>query len=220
MKVKVYNIEGKETGEMNLSDRIFGVKVKPEVVHGVFTAQNNNQREPWADTKNRGEVSGGGKKPWPQKGTGRARHGSIRSPIWKGGGVAFGPLSIRNYKEKINKKTKRLALKMCLSDRVQNNALLVVEDFNFSEPKTKVFVNLLKVLLALPQLQKSEGGPIKVKSFLLLTPGKNATILRMTRNLKSVKTVRAEDINVMDLLAKSAVLTSKAGVEKLETVFK
>lgn len=208
MKVKVYNLEGKETGEMNLSDSVFGVKIKPEVVHGVFVAQNNNQREPWADTKNRGEVSGGGKKPWPQKGTGRARHGSIRSPIWKGGGVAFGPLSIRNYKEKINKKTKRLALKMCLSDRAQNNALVIVEDFNFSEPKTKIFVNLLKAL------------PVKAKSFLLLTPGKNATVLRMTRNLKSVKTIRAEDISVMDLLSKSVVLTSKAGVEKLETVFK
>ncbi|MEK7131369.1 MAG: 50S ribosomal protein L4 [Patescibacteria group bacterium] len=208
MKVKVYNLEGKETGEMNLVDSVFGVKIKPEVVHGVFVAQNNNQREPWADTKNRGEVSGGGKKPWPQKGTGRARHGSIRSPIWKGGGVAFGPLSIRNYKEKINKKTKRLALKMCLSDRAQNNALVIVEDFNFSEPKTKIFVNLLKAL------------PVKAKSFLLLTPGKNATVLRMTRNLKSVKTIRAEDISVMDLLSKSVVLTSKAGVEKLETVFK
>ncbi len=208
MKVKVYNLEGKETGEMNLSDAIFGVKVKPEVVHGVFTAQTNNQREPWADTKNRGEVSGGGKKPWPQKGTGRARHGSIRSPIWKGGGVTFGPLSIRNYKEKINKKTKRLALKMCLSDRAQNNALVVVEDFNFAEPKTKLFVNLLKAL------------PIKAKSFLLLTPGKNDTVLRMTKNLKSVKTVRAEDISVMDLLSKTMVLTSKAGVETIEKTFK
>ncbi len=207
MKVKVYNLEGKEAGEMNLSDAIFGVKVKPEVVHGVFTAQTNNQREPWADTKNRGEVSGGGKKPWPQKGTGRARHGSIRSPIWKGGGVTFGPLSIRNYKEKINKKTKRLALKMCLSDRAQNNALVVLEDFNFAEPKTKLFVNLLKAL------------PIKAKSFLLLTPGKNDTMLRMTKNLKSVKTVRAEDISVMDLLSKTMVLTSKAGVETIEKVF-
>lgn len=208
MKVKVYNLEGKETGEMNLLDGVFGVKIKPEVVHEVFTAQQNNQREPWADTKNRGEVSGGGKKPWPQKGTGRARHGSIRSPIWKGGGVAFGPLSIRNYKEKINKKTKRLALKMCLSDRTKNNALLVVEDFNFSEPKTKVFVNLLKAL------------PIKAKTFLLLTPGKDETVLRMTRNLKSIKTIRAEDANVTDLLTKSAVLTSKAGVEVIEKTFK
>mgnify|MGYP001614003250 CR=1 FL=1 len=207
MKAKVYNLEGKETGEMNLSDAIFGVKIKPEVVHGVFVAQNNNQREPWADTKNRGEVSGGGKKPWPQKGTGRARHGSIRSPIWKGGGVTFGPLSIRNYKEKINKKTKRLALKMCLSDRALNNAFIVVEDFNFAEPKTKIFANFIKAL------------PVKAKSFLLLTPGKNDIVLRMTKNLKSIKTVRAEDVSVMDLLSKTVVLTSKAGVETIEKVF-
>lgn len=218
MKVKVYNLEGKETGEMNLSDGVFGVKIKPEVVHEVFTALQNNQREPWADTKKRGEVSGGGKKPWPQKGTGRARHGSIRSPIWKGGGVAFGPLSIRNYKEKINKKTKRLALKMCLSDRAKNNALVVVEDFNFSEPKTKLFAGFLKNLLAAQK--QSEGGPMKFKTFLLLTPGKNENVMRMTKNLKSVKTVRAEDVNVMDLLTRSAVLTNKAGVEKLESVFK
>ena len=207
MKVKVYNLEGKETGEMNLSDSIFGVKSNPTVVHGVFTAQTNNQREPWADTKSKGEVRGGGKKPWAQKGTGRARHGSIRSPIWKGGGVTFGPLSIRNYKTKINKKTKRLALKMCLSDRAKNNALVVVEDFNFAEPKTKLFANFLKVL------------PIKAKSFLLLTPGKNETVLRMTKNLKAVKTVRAEDLSVMDLLSKSTVLISRAGVETVEKVF-
>ena len=207
MKVKVYNLEGKETGEMNLSDSIFGVKIKPEVVHEVFVAQTNNQREPWADTKNKGEVRGGGKKPWPQKGTGRARHGSIRSPIWRGGGVTFGPLSIRNYKSKTNKKTKRLALKMCLSDRAKNNALVVVEDFNFAEPKTKLFVNFLKAL------------PVKAKSFLLLTPGKNDLVLRITKNLKSIKTVRAEDISVMDLLSKSMVLTSKAGVETIEKVF-
>jgi len=218
MKVKVYNLQGKETGEMNLSDSVFGVKIKPEVVHEVFTAQQNNQREPWADTKNRGEVSGGGKKPWPQKGTGRARHGSIRSPIWKGGGVAFGPLSIRNYKEKINKKTKRLALKMCLSDRAKNNALLVVEDFNFSEPKTKLFVGFLKALLA--SAKRNEGGPVKAKTFLLLTPGKDENVLRITGNLKSIKTLRAEDANVVDLLSKSMIITSKAGVEKLETVFK
>lgn len=207
MKVKVYNLEGKETGEMNLSDSIFAVKAKPEVVHGVFTAQNNNQRESWADTKSKGEVRGGGKKPWAQKGTGRARHGSIRSPIWKGGGVTFGPLSIRNYKTKINKKTKRLALKMCLSDRAKDNALVVLEDFNFSEPKTKLFVNLLKAL------------PVKAKTFLLLTPGKSDLVMRMTKNLKSVKTVRAEDLSVMDVLSKSAVLTSKAGVETIEKVF-
>lgn len=204
MKIKVYNLAGKETGEMEVSDTVFGVKIKPEMVHQVFVQQTNNQREPWADTKNRGEVSGGGKKPWQQKGTGRARHGSIRSPIWKGGGVTFGPLSIRNYKTKINKKTKQLALKMCLSDRASSNALWVFEDFNFSEPKTKLFVKFLTAL------------PAKAKSFLLLTPGKNDNVIRMTRNLKSVKTARVEDINVMDVLSKSVVLTNKAGAEKLE----
>lgn len=204
MKTKVYNLEGKETGEINLSDEVFGVTVKPEVVHEVFVALQNNQREPWADTKNRGEVRGGGKKPWQQKGTGRARHGSIRSPIWKGGGVTFGPLSIRNYKTKINKKIKNLAARMCLSDRAANNTLWVVEDFNFAEPKTKVFTKFLSVL------------PAKAKSVLVLTPGKIDAVVRMTRNLKSVKTSRVEDVNVLDLLSKSVVLTSKSGVEKLE----
>jgi large subunit ribosomal protein L4 len=207
MKTKLYNLEGKETGEVNLSEAVFGVKIKPEVVHEVFVALQNNQREPWADTKNRGEVRGGGKKPWQQKGTGRARHGSIRSPIWKGGGVTFGPLSIRNYKTKINKKLKQLAVRMCLSDRAATGDLWVFEDFNFAEPKTKLFTKFLSVL------------PKKAKSFLLLTPGKNDTVIRMTRNLKSVKTVRVEDVNVMDLLSKSVVLTDKSGVATLEAAF-
>ena len=207
MKTKVYNLEGKETGEMNLSEDIFGIKIKPEVVHEVFVALTNNQREPWADTKGKGEVRGGGKKPWQQKGTGRARHGSIRSPIWKGGGVTFGPLYIRNYKTKINKKIKKLATKMCLADRAQNDSFLVVEDFNFAEPKTKLFV---KFIAALPK---------KFKSFLVLTPGKNDNLIRMTRNLKSIQTTRIEDVNVMDLLSHTAVIINKSGVEKLETAF-
>jgi large subunit ribosomal protein L4 len=132
MKTKMYNVLGKEVGDVELADNVFNVVVKPEVVHEVFVAQMNNQREPWADTKKRGEVSGGGKKPWQQKGTGRARHGSIRSPIWKGGGVTFGPLTERSYKTKINKKTRRLATAMCLSDKAQNQGLLVVDDFSFT----------------------------------------------------------------------------------------
>ena len=207
MKTNVYNLDGKVTGEMNLSDSVFGVKIKPEVVHEVFVAITNNQRESWADTKGKGEVRGGGKKPWQQKGTGRARHGSIRSPIWKGGGVTLGPLSVRNYKTKINKKLKRLATQMCLADRAQNNALIVVEDFNFAEPKTKLFA---KFIMALPS---------KSKSFLVLTPGKNEQVLRMTKNLQSVKTVRAEDVNVMDVLSTATVIINKSGVEKLTTVF-
>ncbi|MCX6779570.1 MAG: 50S ribosomal protein L4 [Candidatus Magasanikbacteria bacterium] len=207
MKIKVYNLAGKETGEMEIDDKVFGVKIKPEVVHQVFVQQTNNQREPWADTKNRGEVSGGGKKPWQQKGTGRARHGSIRSPIWKGGGVAFGPLTDRNYKTKINKKTRQSVIKMCLSDKAQSGNLLVLEDFNFEKPKTKMFAGLLSVM------------PTKLKNFLVLTGAKDEAVLRMTQNLKSVKTLRAGDANVMDLLKKGVILTSKDGVKKLEEVF-
>ncbi|EKD43310.1 MAG: 50S ribosomal protein L4 [uncultured bacterium] len=207
MKIKVYNLAGKETGEMELSDEVFGVKIKPELVHQVFVQQTNNQREPWADTKNRGEVSGGGKKPWQQKGTGRARHGSIRSPIWKGGGVAFGPLTDRNYKTKINKKTRQAAIKMCLADKAQSGNLLVVEDFKFADPKTKLFASVVKAM------------PTKLKNFLVLTSDQDKDVLRMTKNLQKVKTLRAQDSNVMDLLKKGVVLTSKAGIKKLEEVF-
>ena len=207
MKIKVYNLAGKETGEMEVSDTVFGVKIKPEMVHQVFVQQTNNQREPWADTKNRGEVSGGGKKPWQQKGTGRARHGSIRSPIWKGGGVAFGPLTDRNYKTKINKKTRQAAIRMCLSDKAQSGNLLVVEDFKFEQPKTKVFASFLKTL------------PAKLKTFLVLTADKSDDIMRMSKNLKVVKTLRAQDSNVLDLLSKGVILTSKDGIKKMEEVF-
>ncbi|MSU75433.1 MAG: 50S ribosomal protein L4 [Candidatus Magasanikbacteria bacterium] len=205
MKTKVYNLQGKEAGELELSDTVFGVKVKPSVVHEVFVAQMNNTREPWADTKNRGEVQGGGKKPWPQKGTGRARHGSIRSPIWKGGGVAFGPLSIRNYKTKINKQTRALATKMSLADKVQSGAFWVVENFDFAEPKTKLFVSFLKTM------------PVKQHSFIILTDGKSANVVKMTNNIPKVTTLRAEDISVMDLVNTQAVIASVAAVKKLET---
>ena len=209
MKTKVYNLSGKATGEVELSDKIFGVKIKPEVVHAVFVAQTNNQRAAWADTKNRGEVSGGGKKPWAQKGTGRARHGSIRSPIWKGGGVTFGPLSVRNYETKINKKTKRLVIKMCFSDKAESNNLFVVENFAFSAPKTKMFSDFLKVM------------PEKRKSFLVLTTGKDSNlVLRMTKNIQKVNAMRAEDANVMALLKNEAIIISEEALKKLETVFK
>jgi large subunit ribosomal protein L4 len=208
MKTKVYNLSGKVTGEVELSSKVFGVKIKPEVVHSVFVAQTNNQRAAWADTKDRGEVSGGGKKPWAQKGTGRARHGSIRSPIWKGGGVAFGPLTICNYATKINKKTKRLVIKMCFSDKAANNNLIVVENFAFFQPKTKLFSEFLNVL------------PEKRKSFLVLTTGKDDSLVRMTKNIKKVNTMRAEDANVMALLRNEAIIISEEALKKLETVFK
>ncbi|MFA6485970.1 MAG: 50S ribosomal protein L4 [Candidatus Magasanikbacteria bacterium] len=206
MKTKVYNLEGQAIGDIELSDKVFGVKVKNSVVHQVFVQQTNNQREPWADTKSKAEVSGGGKKPWKQKGTGRARHGSIRSPIWKGGGVIFGPRTDRNYDTKINKKVRRLAIKMCLTDKAANENLVVVDDFDFSAPKTKLFASALAKM------------PLR-KTYLVLTDGKNEGIIKMTANISQVRTVRAEDINVMDMLNSTAILTNRAGVKKLEEVF-
>lgn len=203
MKTKLYNVVGKEVGDMELADSVFNVAVKPEVVHEVFVAQMNNQREPWADTKKRGEVRGGGKKPWQQKGTGRARHGSIRSPIWKGGGVTFGPLSERSYKTKINKKTRRLATAMCLSDKAQNQGLLVVDDFTFGAVKTKEFAAFLKKI------------PLKQKTFVVLTGKKDEGVMRMTRNIPGIVTRVAADVNVMDLVNNQAVIVSKSGVEEI-----
>jgi large subunit ribosomal protein L4 len=206
MKASVYNLQGQVAKELELSDTVFNIPIKQEVVHEVYVAQMNNQREPWAHSKNRGEVSGGGKKPWKQKGTGRARHGSIRSPIWKGGGVAFGPLSVRNYTTKINKKTRRLALKMCLSDKLKNGTLWIVEDFNFEQPKTKLFAEFLKKL------------PAKQKSFLVLTPaaGSAAAVVRMTKNIPRIQTQTAAQVSVMDMLSKQAVIVSTEGVKKIE----
>lgn len=206
MKIKVYNLEGTESGELDLNDKVFGVKIKPEVVHEVFVAQMNNTREPWADTKTRGEVRGGGKKPWQQKGTGRARHGSIRSPIWVGGGVTFGPLSTRNYKSKINKNTRKVALKMCLSDKAQSGALWVVDSFNFSEPKTKLFVQFLKKM------------PAKQKSFLVLTGAQEGQVYKMSRNLEKISAIPARDASVAAVIQKQAIIASKDGIADLEKI--
>jgi large subunit ribosomal protein L4 len=207
MKIKVYNLSGNETGEISLKEKVFGVKIKPEVVHEVFVAQMNNAREPWAHTKTKGDVRGGGKKPWKQKGTGRARHGSIRSPIWTGGGVTFGPLSVRNYKNKINKKTRQAATRMCLTDKAQGGAIFAVEDFNFSDLKTKSFAEFIKKL------------PISFKTFLVLTgDAENKNIYRITRNLKKIETSRAVDASVVSLLRYQAIIISKIGIEEIEKV--
>ncbi len=209
MKAKVYNIQGQESSEIELVDSVFAVPIKQQVVHEVYVAQMNNQREPWADTKNRGEVSGGGKKPWKQKGTGRARHGSIRSPIWKGGGVAFGPLSIRNYATKINKKTRHVAMKMCLSDKLKSGNLIIIDDFNFKEPKTKLFVNFLK---SLPTKESS--------TYLVLTHGvgSNQPLVKMTRNIPRLATQTAKQLSVMQILSKQNIIVSVEGIKQIEKI--
>jgi len=162
-----------------------------------------NAREPWADTKGKGEVRGGGKKPWKQKGTGRARHGSIRSPIWKGGGVIFGPKTERNYKQKINKKMNQLAVEMCLSDKVKSGKLVVLEDFA-SAGKTKEMSDLRKAL------------PGAGRKTLWLLAEKDVKMKQSLRGLATVDIGQAKDLNVIDLLKHQYIILTKKCVEILE----
>src|SRR3989339_2213595 len=203
MKVKVYNLEGKEVREEELEQSFFDIVVKPEVVQQAVEAQLANSRQVLAHTKGRGEVRGGGKKPWKQKGTGRARHGSIRSPLWKGGGVTFGPRNERNFEQKINKKMNLLATKMCLSDKVNNNKLIVLEDFS-ATGKTKELAVLRQVL---------PGAGYKT---LWLFPEKDEKLIMGLRNLSKLAYKAVKDLNVVDLLSSPYVILTKKGIEKLE----
>lgn len=201
-QVKVYNQTGGEAGQIELDESVFGVKPKESVVHQVYVAQMANAREPWAHTKNKGEVRGGGKKPWKQKGTGRARHGSIRSPLWRGGGVTFGPLKTRNYKQKVNQKMNQLAVKMCLSDKVADAKLVVLEDFSF-DGKTKSLANLRQVL------------PGSGRTTLWLMSEKSEQLIKAARNLVRIDLKMAKDISVKDLLNHQYIVITKKGVEIL-----
>lgn len=213
MKIPVYDFSGEKVKEAELSPRLFGVKAKPEVIHQVVVAQLANARHVLADTKGKGEVRGGGKKPWKQKGTGRARHGSSRSPIWKGGGVIFGPKSSRNFTQKVNKKQKQLALAMCLSDRLANNALIVFERIEFDSGKTKDLVNWIKGI-------KAKIGLEKAKKFLLVLDKNDKKIIQSILNLKNVKMILADSLNCVDILDSDALLTTIKGLEAAESHFK
>ncbi|OGH86503.1 MAG: 50S ribosomal protein L4 [Candidatus Magasanikbacteria bacterium RIFOXYC12_FULL_33_11] len=203
-KIAMYNSKGEQSKDIELNDAIFATPINKEVVHQVYTAMRANARQPWADTKDRSEVSGGGKKPWKQKGTGRARHGSNRSPIWSGGGITFGPLSTRNYKQKINKKVNKLATCMCLSDKVSDNKMVVVDKFEFVG-KTKEVVNLAKKVLA-------EVRP----TLVVLNEESTDENLKALRNIKNFKIVRAQDLNVLDLMNNQYLLISEEGIKFLE----
>ena len=202
-KAPLYNAQGDLTGTVDLADSVFGVKPKKSVVHQVYVALMANARQPWADTKNRGEVRGGGKKPWAQKGTGRARHGSSRSPIWKGGGVTFGPLSIRNYKQKINKKMNQTAVRMCLSDKALSESLMIVDEM-LSTNKTKLMDAFRKKM------------PGAGKSTLLVMDIVDDNTRRSVGNLQNIETCRAADLNVVDLMHHQYLVVSKGGLSVLE----
>ena len=202
--VKVYNIEGKEVGTIELNDAVFGVEVNEHLMHMAVVQQLANKRQGTQKAKTRSEVSGGGRKPWRQKGTGHARQGSTRSPQWTGGGVVFAPTP-RDYSFKLNKKEKRAALKSALTSRVQENKFIVVDEMKFEEIKTKNFQNALNNLNVTKALVVLEDG------------NKNAEL--SARNIPSVKTAKTNTINVYDILKYNTVIATKAAVEKIQEVY-
>ena len=202
--VSVYNMEGQEVGKIDLNDAVFGVEVNEHLVHMAVVAQLANKRQGTQKAKTRSEVSGGGRKPWRQKGTGHARQGSTRAPQWKGGGVVFAPTP-RDYTITLNRKEKRLALKSALTSRVQENKFIVVDDFGMDEIKTKKMASTLKNL-------KVE------KALVVASEGESNTILS-ARNIAGVKTASPKTINVYDILKYNTVVASKAAVATIEEVY-
>jgi large subunit ribosomal protein L4 len=208
MHVDVYNQLGEKVGVMEVSSEVFGIKPKVELVQLVVKAMLANLRKPWAHTKTRGEVRGGGRKPWPQKGTGRARAGSIRSPLWKGGGVVFGPTKERNYHQKINKKVKRKALLMALSDKFLNNKVIVVDEIKLENKKTKEFYKILKNL------------PFEAKSYLFLYGEGEEDLVRVSRNISNLEVLSAKSLNLIEILKADYLLMTKNTLKEIENQYK
>ena len=202
--VSVYNIEGKEVGTIDLNDAVFGVEVNEHLVHMAVVSQLANKRQGTQKAKTRSEVSGGGRKPWRQKGTGHARQGSTRAPQWTGGGVVFAPTP-RDYSFKLNKKERRAALKSALTSRVEEKKFIVVDEINFDEIKTKKFQDVLNNLSVSKALVVLEDG------------NKNAEL--SARNIADVKTAKTNTINVYDILKYNTVIATKAAVQTIEEVY-
>jgi large subunit ribosomal protein L4 len=203
-KVSVYNMEGKEVGTAELNDSIFGVEVNEHLVHMAVLQQLANNRQGTQKAKTRSEVSGGGRKPWRQKGTGHARQGSIRAPQWTGGGVVFAPVP-RDYSFKLNKKEKQAALKSVLTDKVQNDALVVVDELKFDEIATKEFAKVMKNL--------------NVEKGLVILGDNDKNVVLSARNLATVNTEVVNAINVYDILSAGKLVLTKDALEKIEEVY-
>lgn len=205
LNVTIYDMDGKDVGLLDLNENIFGVTVNVSLLHEAVKNYLANQRQGTQSTLTRAEVRGGGKKPWRQKGTGRARQGSIRAPQWAHGGVALGPKP-RSYRYSMNKKAKRLAMKSAFSSKVQNGNMIVVDNLTFNEIKTK---NMVKVLNALNVNEKA----------LLVLPGPDATIVKSAKNIQNLKTLYVNTLNVYDILKHDKFIITKEAVKKIEEVY-
>ena len=203
-KVSVYNMEGKEVGNMDLNDAVFGVEINEHLVHMAVVQQLANNRQGTQKAKTRSEVSGGGRKPWRQKGTGHARQGSTRSPQWTGGGTVFDPVP-RDYSFKLNKKEKRAALKSVLTSKVQENKFIVVDELKLDEIKTKKFAEVMNNL--------------KADKALVILGDMDTNVIKSAANIATVKTTQTSEMNVFDVLKYDTVVATKAAVEKIEEVY-
>ncbi len=204
-KVAIYNVSGEQVNEIELNDNIFGVEVSEHAMYEVVKNQLANKRQGTQSAKTRSEVRGGGRKPWRQKGTGRARAGSIRSPLWVGGGTVFAPKP-RDYSYTIPKKVRRLALKSALTSKVNNNELVVLDELNLDAPKTKEMVNILKNLNV-------------DKKALIVMGEKSDAVIRSARNISGVQTALVNTINVYDILNHDKFIITKDAVQKVEEVY-
>jgi large subunit ribosomal protein L4 len=202
-KITVYNLEGKKVGDLKLPENVFGASKNDALLHQVYVAQAGNQREAIAHTKDRSEVAGSGKKPWQQKGTGNARVGQIRNPVWRGGGVTFGPTKDRNFKRKINDKMKKKATIIALSEKVRSGKLIVVDELKLKEKKTKEFA------VALEKLK------IKGKTLIALAQSEREIYL-CSRNIGWVNSIPTGNLNVLDILNNKYLILSKESVKFLE----
>lgn len=239
IKATVYNTTGEKIKEIELNPKVFGLTVKPELIQQAVVSQQANSRQVIAHTKDRSEVAGGGRKPWRQKGTGRARHGSIRSPLWRGGGITFGPTKERNFSVKINKKAKRKAILMSLSDKAANQKIVLVEKLELAEPKTKKFFQILQNLKLREKKEKKlrpqrmenakkseektkpEDKPkkLKEKSILLVLPQKDEKVQRAARNINRLAFIHANSLNVLDILKSQYLLLPVDSLAVIEKTF-
>lgn len=217
MDTKIFSQEGKEAGKLSLPESVFGVAWNADLVHEVVVSMQSNARAGTAHTKDRGEVRGGGKKPWKQKGTGRARHGSRRSPIWSGGGVAHGPRNEKDYSKKINKNAKSKALAITLSRKLADGEMIFVDALSFTAPKAADAKNIVKALAT--GADKAQLATKRVNAALIIVPNRDESVEKSFRNFGNMLVAQAKDVNPVDLLTYKYVVIAdpKASVEVLET---
>jgi large subunit ribosomal protein L4 len=212
VKTNIYNQNAEVVGELKLSDKVFNVELNDDLIHQAVNTQLSNERQVLAHTKIRSEVRGGGKKPWRQKGTGRARAGSSRSPIWTGGGVTFGPRKERNFSKKINKKMKQKALMMALSDRSRNKNLVILDKFDFNDYNTKAFDGIVGKIESIFSDEKKES---KKRSLLFVNNDKNEKVLASSKNLTGVKVISLENLNIVDLLKYRNLIILESAIKEI-----